>query len=377
MTQRPSSGARRPTLRDVARVAGVHPATASRALNAHTRDVVHADTVRRVEEAARALDYRPDQLARSLKTGRSGTIGVVLPDLTNPVFPPIVRGIEDGLVPAGYVPLIGNTDTDEEREQLVLDRLQGRQVDGIIVATAKRHHPRLLEIASAGVPVVLVNRVIDGNRLPSVSVNDASGILAVVDHLVGLGHRRIAHVAGPQDLSTGFGRYAGYRSGLESAGLDMDPDLVVFADSFSEAAGFGGATELLRRARPLSAIIAANDMLALGCLRALAGVGLSCPRDVSVVGFNDMPFVDRVSPALTTVRLPHYEVGTHAATLVLERIADPTGPVKALFLTPELVARDSTAPPPGLRRLGAGRTASTRRHSRVGAASTLPAEDAD
>ncbi|MHB1511044.1 MAG: substrate-binding domain-containing protein [Acidimicrobiales bacterium] len=264
----------------------------------------------------------------------------------HPMFPPIVRGIEDRLVTSGYVPLIGNTDNDESRERLVLERLEDRQVDGLIVATARREHPRLVEIARSGLPVVLVNRVVDGHRLPSVSVDDSAGTRTAVSHLTGLGHRHIAHLAGPQELSTGAGRYLGFRTGLDLAGLESDEDLLIFAESFSEAAGFEGACELLRRARHVTAIVAANDMLALGCLRALSRAGLDCPRDVSLVGFNDMPFVDRVDPPLTTVGFPHYEVGTYAAGLVLERIENGRGPVKELFLAPKLVVRASTAQVP-------------------------------
>ena len=364
MTEQQGAGGRRPILRDVARLAGVHPATASRALNQMTRNLVHSETVRRIEEAAQALGYQPDHLARSLKTRRSATVGVVLPDLTNPLFPPIVRGIEDRLVTAGLVPLIGNTDNDEERERLVLERLQSRQVDGLIVATARRRSPLLVEIARSGLPVVLVNRVVDGHRLPSVSVDDSAGIRAAVAHLAELGHRRIGHVAGPQDVSTGLGRYRGFRAGVEAAGLDEDPELVVFAASFSESAGFEGACELLKRRQPISAIVAANDMLALGCLRAFAQAGLDCPREMSLVGFNDMPFVDRVTPPLTTVGLPHYDVGTYAAELMIERIEDGGGPVKVLFLPPQLVVRASTAPFPAGRPASA---ASSRGRKRSGA----------
>ncbi|MHB1987790.1 MAG: LacI family DNA-binding transcriptional regulator [Acidimicrobiales bacterium] len=371
VTDEQLSNTRRATLRDVARVAGVHPATASRALNQATRQLVNAETVRRIEEAARALEYRPDHLARSLKTRRSAAIGVVLPDLTNPLFPPIVRGIEDRLVTSGYVPLIGNTDNDDDRERLVLARLEARQVDGLIVATATRRHPPLVELARSGLPIVLINRVIDGHRLPSVSVDDSSGIRAAVEHLAGLGHHRIAHVAGPQDVSTGAGRYRGFRAGIDSAGLEDDPELIVFAETFSEAAGFEGACELLERRRPITAVVAANDMLALGCLRAFTRLGLRCPEDVSLVGFNDMPFVDRVSPPLTTVGFPHYDLGTYAAELVLERIDDADGPVKVLFLPPELVVRSSTGPAPP--DLGASGSSRKRRPAAQAPDSTAPA----
>ena len=338
--------AQRPTLRDVAQLAGVHPATASRALNVETRRLVHEATLRRVEQAARTLDYRPDHLARSLKTGRSSSVGVLVPDITNPLFPPILRGIEDRLARRGYVSLIGNTDNDDERERLVLEGMRARYVDGLVVATARRSHQRLLDLATNDVPVVLVNRVVESHALPSVSVDDQAGIRSAVAHLVDLGHRRIAHVAGPQQLSTGFGRYEGFRAGATVNGIEVDDDLVVFAESFSEPEGFRCARTLLERRADVTAIVAGNDMLALGCLRALAEAELSCPGDISLVGFNDMPLMDRISPPLTTVRVPHYEIGAEAAELLLERVANRDGPAKTVLLPPQLVVRASTAPAP-------------------------------
>lgn len=347
----------RATLREVALQAGVHPATASRALNEETRGLVAADTAARVLEAARLLDYRPNHLARGLKTRRSATIGVVLPDLTNPLFPPIVRGIEDLLVAEGYVALVANTDNDDAREVRVFTEMRTRHVDGLIVATARRQHPTLLDTARSGIPLVLINRVMEEHPVSSVSVDDEVGVRAALTHLVDLGHRRIAHVAGPQDLSTGHGRYRGYLAGMADAGLTADPALVTFAEAFAEEEGFRCAEELFGRRRRFSAILAGNDMLALGVLRSLRRRGLSCPEDCSLVGFNDMPFMDRVAPPLTTVNVPHYDVGFEAARLLLERIRDPEAPVRVLLLPPRLVVRESTGVPAGSARNAARRAA--------------------
>ena len=265
------------TLRDVARLAGVHPATASRALNEEARSLVREETALRVAEAARALDYRPDHLARSLKTRRTATIGVLVPDITNPLFPPILRGIEDQLNRKGYVALIGNTDNDHERERRVVTEMRDRSIDGLIVATARRHHPLLVESSRGGLPIVLVNRVVEDHVLPSVSVDDQMGIRAAVAHLVLLGHRRIAHVAGPQELSTGNGRYLGFLAGLEASGIEADPALVAFANSFSEAEGFRCTEELFATGHRFTAIVAVNDMLALGALRSMRLRGVVCP----------------------------------------------------------------------------------------------------
>jgi LacI family transcriptional regulator len=331
------------TLRDVAVRAGVHPATASRALNPETRILVSEDTAQRVLDAAEALGYSPNPVARSLRTRRSHTVGVLIPDLNNPLFPPIVRGLEDRLAANGYVALIGNTDSDDQRERMVFDQMRARHVDGLVLATARLRHPLLAEASRADLPVVLINRLAQDYSFPSVSVDNERGVRMAVGHLAALGHRRIAHIAGPQETSTGLSRYRGFVTAMESGGLPVDGDLVVFAKSFTVEEGERCSRLLLDRGAGCTAIAAGNDMLAVGCYAALDETGLSCPEDISVVGFNDMPFIDRLRPPLTTIRFPHYQVGTEAAQLLLERIAEHSGPVKILYLAPELVIRGSTA----------------------------------
>ncbi|HEY2549934.1 MAG TPA: LacI family DNA-binding transcriptional regulator [Streptosporangiaceae bacterium] len=332
------------TLKDVAALAGVHPATASRALSPETALLVSEDTARRVREAASELGYRPNPVARSLRTRRSHTVGVLIPDLNNPLFPPIVRGLEDRLAEAGYVALIGNTDADDQRERLVFEQMRARHVDGFALATARLRSAMLTEAARAEVPLVLINRTAEDQSFSSVSVDNTRGIQLSVAHLAGLGHRRIAHIGGPQDLSTGLYRYQGFAAAMAAAGLTVEPDLVVFAKAYTVEEGLRCARELLA-AGGCTAVAAANDMLAVGCYAAMDETGLSCPDDLSVVGFNDMPFMARLRPPLTTVGFPHYQVGTEAAGLLLERISQPGRPVKLLYLAPELVIRGSTALP--------------------------------
>src|SRR5215472_12765956 len=313
------------TLKDVAALAGVHPATVSRALNPETRLLVSDETADRILAAADSLGYRPNTVARSLRTRRSSTVGVLIPDLNNPLFPPIVRGIEDRLAAAGYVALIGNTDADDSRERLVFELMRDRHVDGFVFATARLRSPLLAEAAAARIPVVLVNRYAAGYGFPAVSVNNEEGIAQVVAHLAALGHRRIAHVAGPQDISTGLSRYRGFVAAMEAHGLPVEPDLVVCATAYSIDEGERCCRELLRATGGCTAIAAANDMLAVGCYAALEAAGLSCPKDISVVGFNDMPFIDRLTPPLTSVSFAHYEVGIEAGRLILEQIARAGG----------------------------------------------------
>src|SRR6201987_5876571 len=225
------------TLKDGARQAGVHPATASRALNPETRLLVSENTASRVLAAAAALGYRPNAVARSLRTRRSHTVGVLIPDLNNPLFPPIVRGLEDRLAAAGYVALIGNTDSDDQREQMVFEQMRARHVDGLVLATARLHHPLLAEASRAELPVVLINRLAQDYSFPSVSVDNERGVRMAVGHLAGLGHRRIAHIAGPQELSTGLSRYRGFVTAMESAGLPVYEGLGVFAEAFTVEGG--------------------------------------------------------------------------------------------------------------------------------------------
>ena len=347
------------TIRDVAKRAGVHVSTVSRALNPGTRQLISDEVATRIEEAARDLGYSRNALASGLRTKRSALIGVAIPDITNPVFPPILRGIEDTLGAAGYTPIIANTDNDPERQRLVVSRMRGRHVDGFILASvARENDPAVTECLANDLPVVLINRAVDDAAVPSVVTDDARGIRLAVEHLAGLGHRRIAHVAGPQSLSTGFVRYRAFRESIQALGLPAGPDhlAVAIAARFNEAEGMRACEDLLVSARgselPFTAIVAANDLLALGCYDAFARHGICCPRDVSLTGFNDMPFVDKMNPPLTTVRIPHYEMGVQAAQLLLRQIEKPGSARMSITLAPELVIRGSTAKPPSAAGVG-------------------------
>jgi LacI family transcriptional regulator len=335
-----------PTLRDVAQAAGVHAATASRALNPATRGLVNAETARRVMRIAESLGYRPNPIARGLKTSKSQTVGLVLPDLTNPMFPPIVRGIEDVLEPAGYSGLIVSTDNDPGREQSQIESLRSRQVEGLIVATALIDHPLLARLHREGVPMVLVNRRTEGLDVSSITPDDAAGVALAVEHLASLGHRRVAHLAGPSTTSTGVIRARAFRNTVHELGLEDDPELVVTCASWTEDEGARGMRELLDRGVDFTAVAAGNDLIALGCYDVFAERGISCPGDVSVVGFNDMPFLDKLKPPLTTIAVPHHQVGMEAARMLLESLAEPDRAARSVLLPLTLTVRGSTGPPP-------------------------------
>lgn len=335
------------TIREVARLAQVHPGTVSRALNEETRALVNEDTAARVLSAAQQLGYRPNSIARGLKTNRSFTVGVLVPDLTNPVFPPMVRGVEDRLTQDGYTPLIVNSDNDAQRERNHVRALRARQVDGFISATARLDHELSGNEALGGLPLVLINRSFEDTSVPAVAVDDERGVHLAVEHVALLGHRRIAHVGGPQNLSTGHRRYTGFVAAMDELGLEVDGGHLRFATAFvSEQGALACAQVLAHPPRP-TAIVAANDQLAIGCYDALRAAGLRCPEEVSVVGFNDMPFVDRLQPPLTSVRVPGRELGIVAAELLLGQLRGEAPPAREILLEPTLVVRGSTAPPPG------------------------------
>jgi LacI family transcriptional regulator len=333
---------KRPTIQDVARAARVHPSTVSRVLNPRTRGLVSPPVAKRVEDLARRLGYTPDPVAAGLRTRRSATVGVLIPDMANPVFPLILRGIESALMSAGYTAIIANTDNDPARARDALDRLAARRVEGAILATATLRDPVLARCRALGLPVVLVNRSVPGDKVSAVVNDDAAGIALAVGHLVALGHRAIGHVAGPARISTGQARRAGFTAALRSRGSAAP---VVAADNYDIVSGERACSELLAANPRLTAIVAANDLLALGCYDALARCDAVCPRDVSITGFNDITFADRFSPPLTTVRIPHRVMGEQAARLLLAEIADPQAPKQEIKLEPALVVRGSTAAP--------------------------------
>jgi LacI family transcriptional regulator len=332
----------RTTLRDIARHVGVHPSTVSRVLNPATRSMVSQEIAERVSDAAAVLGYRPNPIAYGLRTNRSFTVGVLVPDLTNPVFPPIMRGIETTLEAAGYIAILANSDNDATRERTILDAMRSRQVDGLILATAHLEDPLIAECIEEETPLVLINRRLEQPGVSSVVNDDRAGIAAALNHLADLGHTRIAHIAGPQSLSTGLARYEGMKEAMAARGIVADEDLFVFCELFNVDEGRRCCEILLDRGKPFTAIVAAHDLLAIGCYETLSSRGITCPRDVSITGYNDIPLVDRLNPPLTTLRTPVHRMGVAAATCLLERLVNAHAPAREIVVQTELIVRGST-----------------------------------
>ena len=237
-----------------------------------------------------------------------------------------------------------NTDNDLERETQQVKALRVRQVDGLLVCTAMLEHPLLQQLHEEKFPLVFLIRRLADTSVSSVTGEDGAGVEMAVDHLFQLGHRRIAHLAGPQDNSAVRRRRA-YEVAMRDHGLPVDDKLISFAERFQEIEGAVAAQRLLHNDPSITAIVAANDLLALGTYDVLAARGLRCPDDVSVIGFNDMPFLDRLSPPLTSVSVPRYEIGVQGARLLLEALTSPkTYRPRAVRLPEELAVRESTGP---------------------------------
>jgi LacI family transcriptional regulator len=336
---------KRLTLKDLAAKVDVHYSTVSRVMNPATRHLVADEVAARILKVADELGFRPNRIAAGLRTRRSGLVGVVLPDIANPVFPPILAGIEGVLAEHGYVPIVVNVNADKARQRFIIDQMMTRQADGLILATAERDDPVLDYCLQQGIPVVMVNRGEDIGRVSCVVSDNLLGMRLTVDHLVGLGHRRIGHIAGPAALSTGHLRKEGFIKAVTHHSLRRDEWRVVEATGYSREAGFAACAALFERFAGMTAIAAGNDLVALGCYDFLRSRKLSCPDDVSIVGHNDMPFVDALSPPLTTVRIAVHEMGSYAARLLLDKIVDPASDGVSVMLRPQLIVRESTAAP--------------------------------
>jgi LacI family transcriptional regulator len=332
------------TIKEVARAAGVHFSTVSRALKPGTRHRVNPQIATRILETAQRLGYRTNTIASSLRTRRSYVVGVIVPDIASLLFPPILEGIESTLLQEGYMTIVANSANDPARHDKILSAMIERQVDGLILAAATLRDPILGGRPGTSAPIVLMNRTDDTGRAPAVINDDIRGIGLAVRHLASLGHSRIAHIAGPSWLSTGAMRARGFQLAMSECAPPARKPTVIEAEAFTREAGRAACLRLLSEAPNTTAIVAANDLLALGCYDTLNEGNVSCPDEMSVTGYNDAPFVDMVSPPLTTVRIRQREMGIEAARVLLARMNGKDVSADVL-LRPELIVRRSTSTP--------------------------------
>ena len=331
------------TLNDVAKLAGVSAMTVSRVIN--NSGYTSNETRSRVEAAIAELAYVPNAVGRQLRSKRTNMLALVLSDIMNPFFTTIARGVEDVARAQGFTVMFCNTDESEAEEAQYLLMLVQRQVDGVLLVPASTSDKSLRLLSSHYMPVVVLDRRIQSRQVDSVRSDSVAGAYALTEHLVALGHRRIAVLTGRRSVSTSADRVAGYRRAMVDAGLPVD-DALVRHGEYNQGDGYRMAQEILALdARP-TAIFAANNFIAFGAIRAFREAGLRIPEDVSVVAFDDLPAAWMTDPFLTVVDQPAYEIGRRGAELLLARLdGSISGPGREVILQSELIIRRSSAQP--------------------------------
>jgi LacI family transcriptional regulator, galactose operon repressor len=332
------------TIRDVARAAGASVSTVSAALN--NTDYVSAEMRERIEKAIRRLRYRPNDLARSLRLHRTHTIAIVVPDLLNSFYTEVVRGMKDYAGTANYTLLVGDSRERWDEERTYLDELHRRRVDGIVRIPAIDDLGGQAEHVMGDIPVVYADRFPHSKdrNVGCVGVDNIVSALDATRYLLSLGHRRIAIVAGQQESKNSAERLEGYRRAMRSARVPVDRNLVRIGDN-GILSGHREAMELLTRADRPTAIFCTNNMMALGALQAVQELKLRCPKDVSLLGFDDFYWATLLRPRLTMVRQPAREIGMTAARMLIEYIEGRPQQPSVLRLPTQLMVRDSCAPP--------------------------------
>jgi len=333
-----------PTMKDVAQAAAVSVTTVSHVIN-ETR-YVSEDLRARVLRAMEDMNYHPNILARSLRQGITHSIGLIVPDNSNPFFAEVARVAETVGFEHDYSVILCNSDKNVEREYAYLNVLIARQVDGVIFIAAGGEQQHLRELAAQGIPVVVADRDVPQGLADVVLVNHEQGGYDATQHLISLGHRRIACISGPSPITPSADRVRGYCRALREAGIPMEEELVVRC-SESYLGGETAMARLLRLDRRPTAVCTYNDITAIGALRASRNAGLEVPGDLSIVGFDDIPLASAVVPALTTVAQPIADLATVATELLIARIQHSAefAPGQRIVLDTNLVVRESSAPP--------------------------------
>ncbi|MBV9731730.1 MAG: LacI family DNA-binding transcriptional regulator [Verrucomicrobia bacterium] len=328
---------------DVARAARVSKQTVSAVIN--NKSGISEKTRIRVREIVARLDYQPNLLAGSLRAQRSFTVGVVIPSITNPFYPELVRGIEDEAQRQGYSVFLCNADENSEKEIQYLDLLRRHRIAGLIAATIRVNRAwteALKSLASQGVPVVFVPSTHKlGNQVVCIMADDEEGFIKATDHLLDLGHERIGMISPPVDTKKQSPRVTGFLKAHARRGKKVAPELIV-PGGWHVAEGQQGAARLLQLSRPPTAVVAPNDMAAIGAIIKIKELGWRVPADIAVVGYDNIAIAEWYDPALTTVDQPHYRMGQRAMQAVLDRLNHPQEPAEMIKFQTTLVVRHSS-----------------------------------
>jgi LacI family transcriptional regulator len=330
------------TAKDVAKRAGVSVAVVSYVINDGPRSV-SPETQAKVEKVIKELGYFPNELARSLTRKQTATIGLMIPNLKNPVYPEIVESLENVCTASGYTVMLTGTGRDPAKEQKLAETLRSKQVDGVVILPSQEPYPCLRIFQQVNIPMVVLEHDLADTHC--IVVDDRRSGRLAMQHLLSLGHRRIALIERETLSPHGYWRGVGCREMLQESGIPLDPALVVKSKA-GQAGGYAAMQQLLALPNPPTAVFTHNDMLAVGAIHAIFKAGLTVPADISVVGHDDTTIIDYLNPPLTTVKFPVTEMGRLAGQIILELVQQPDSlPAQTITLPVELVVRASTAPP--------------------------------
>jgi DNA-binding LacI/PurR family transcriptional regulator len=324
------------TINDVAKHAGVSKATVSRVLNNHP--YITDDVRSRVLASMQTLGYAPNRSAQRLRANSSEILGLIIPDIQNPLFQSLVRGVEDAAYANQLNVVLCNTDDNRDKQKAYLRVMRSEKAAGLIVVPT---HPK---DGAVGIPIVLLDREVNDFDADLIKVDNLRGAYTAARHLITRGYQRIAVIAGTQYLTPGYERLQGFYQAFQEAGMPVDPAYMK-AGNFKLESGYELTCELMAMAEPPDAIFASNALMTMGALRALHELGLNVPGDVALVGFDDLPWAEDLNPPLTTIAQPGYELGEQAVELLLRRIAKPEAPFQKLILQPRLIVRKSCGTP--------------------------------
>jgi len=342
MTSKPAKRTTRVKLKDVAAASGVHYSTVSRVMRVGSSGQISEDVAERVRKVARELGYRSNVVAASLRTNSTRTIGLIVHDMSDPIYPPILSGIEAELSPAGYSVLVANTGYSIDVEMDIVDRMASHLVDGIFLATTRIEDPIVAACQDMSIPLVSVLRQTESDQISAV-VNDCfGGMQKLVQNVISLGYRDIGVILAPQNLSTARERWDAIHITLQAAGIPLHDHRITFVNEMTTEEGERAARLLLAaRPQPPELIICVNDLVAIGAIRSCRAAGFRIPDDISISGYNDIPLVDMIDPPLTTVRMQLCEIGKEAGRLMLDHLDKPVSPTQTIRIPSDLVVRGS------------------------------------
>lgn len=333
------------TLRDVARKAEVSITTVSRVIN--DPDKVKTDTLERVQKAMRVLDYKPSRVAQRLRgtKGKSKLLGLIIPDIQNPFYSNIVRGVEDVAYGNNYAVILCNTDENPAKERFYLNVLRSESVDGVILPPIHQYGKVVEEIINLGVPLICVDRKFEKKSVDTVVVDNKGGAYSAISHLIEKGHKKIAVMTSESKFSSFQERLEGYKQALTDNNIKVDEKLIKEGDPRSSEDAREITFRLLQEEEVPTALFVTNNLMGLGALKAIQELGLQIPDDISLIMFDDMPWASITSPPLTTVKQPGYEMGRRAGELFFQRVEDSEREIVEVKMDPKLIVRNSTAAP--------------------------------